>query len=118
MDATRELAKVHGFDLEIEDHGWLVLSGHFEYEGGGVQGIGYFADASFIMRLLAAIGVHQLSKCKGKSCWVTHTHDAIQRIEPLHKEDGTPFIIKDWEEWREKTGPWPSAYEMQTGKKP
>lgn len=112
----RELARWKGGDLEVEDHGCLTLTGCFEYESGG-QGLGYFVDASFLMRFMAALGVTQLSGCDGKSCWVTHSNSEVVKIEPLHKDDGQPFDIREWREWI-KGWPRPSAYEMRTGRKP
>lgn len=84
----RELAKWEGSDLEIEDHGWLVLTGHFKYENGTCQG------------------------------WVTHDGGNIELVEPLHKDCGTPFNISEWRQWMERRGPKISAYEYRTGEKP
>jgi hypothetical protein len=119
VSEERTLARWRGKDLEIEDHGWLVLSGHFEYgENGGLcQGFGYFCDASFLMRFMGALGVTRFSEMDGKSCWVTRTRERILKVEPLHKKDGRPFDIEEWQEWM-KTHVWPSPYEMRTGEKP
>lgn len=95
----RELATAKFTDLEIEDHGWLVLRGGFEYESGSFQGFGYFAHSSFLMRLMNAVGVSEFRKLNGTSCWVTHTFNDIIKVEPLHKKGGTPFVIAEWQEW-------------------
>jgi len=115
--SERELAKWLGCDLAIEDHGWLVLDGHFEYEGGSCQGLGYFATPAFLMRFMGALGVTLLSDMDGVSCWVTHSHTGIEKIEPLHKKGGVPFVIAEWQDWEDKH-PSASPYEMRTGKKP
>ena len=115
----RTLAKCVKFDFCIEDHGLPFMTGHFDYEDGGSQGFGYMVDAAFLMRLVEAVGVDSLRALDGKSCWVTHTHDSIVSVEPLHKKQGTPFVIADWVKWnKERTSPHASAYEMRTGKKP
>jgi hypothetical protein len=101
MKPERNLAKCDGFDFIIEDHGMPFLSGSFTYEepGWGTQGFGYVVDTAFMYRLLNAVGVHSLKDLKGKSCWVTHTHDNISKVEPLHKKDGETFDIEKWKEW-------------------
>lgn len=100
----RELAKCEGFDLSIEERGVPVLSGHFAYEGGGCQGFGYVVDAAFLVRLMEAVGATSLTDIRGKSCWVTHTHSNISKIEPLHKKDGTAFDIAAWSAWHRING--------------
>ncbi len=96
--AERHLARAVGFDLAINDHGRLVLSGHFEYgENGGLgQGLGYGVDAEFLKRFMAAMGVSELRKANGRACWVTSTHGSVEKIEPLFKKDGVAFDIKAW----------------------
>jgi hypothetical protein len=94
----RHLARIVGFDLWF-DRGWQLplMSGHFEYEGGGHQGIGYIVDTEFVGKLCEAVGVDTLKALSGKSCWVTHTRDRILKVEPLHAKDGTPFNVDtDW----------------------
>jgi len=117
-EKERELARVTNVDIIIEDHGIPALSAGFEYEGCSAQGLGlYTLDGTFVFRFMLALGVTSLKSAVGKSCWITHDHSNIYAIEPLHKKDGTPFIIADWQEWV-KTKPGISAYEMRTGKKP
>ena len=98
----RFLAKCKEFDVGIEDHGLLVLMGHFEYEEGGVQGLGYAIDGPFIHAFLGALGVDQLKKVENKSCWVTVIDGTIKIIEPLHKKDGKKFDIREWVEAHKK----------------
>lgn len=113
----RDLAICRGFDLEIEDHGILVLTGHFEYEGGSSQGLGYAVNAAFLYRFLAVFGNCALRKVEGKSCWVTHDHSSISKIEPLHKKGGDAFDIPTWQAWVQANEHF-SPYELRTGKKP
>ncbi len=116
MSQERELAKVRSADIIIEDHGIPVLDVTFDYDGGSTQGLGgYTLDAAFVMRFMCAIGSDSLSGCVGKSCWVTHDHCSISKVEPLHKKDGTPFVIKDWQEWFKRRMTGVSASEMRTG---
>jgi hypothetical protein len=95
-EPTRYLARCHGFDLGVEDHGFLVLFGHFQYEDGPAQGLGYQVDRDFLKRFLAALGVERLQEVNGRSCWVTATHSAVLLIEPLHKDQGRAFDIAAW----------------------
>lgn len=113
----RSLAKCRGFDFVIEDHGCPFLAGTFEYDDGGCQGLGYVINVAFLMRLLDAVGAESLRELEGRSCWVTHDHSHISKIEPLHKKDGKPFVIAEWQEWTKKNEPF-SPYELRTGKKP
>lgn len=101
MNKEKSLARCKGFDFSIHDRGY-GLSGHFEYEDGGCQGFGYITDEGFLLAFLQSVGVESLRKLEGKSCWVTHDHSNIYRIEPLHKKDGKPFIIEKWRKWIEK----------------
>jgi len=117
MTDERSLARCVGFDVAIEDHGILVLLGHFEYEDGGCQGLGYSIDASFLYRFLAVFGDCPLRKVEGRSCWVSHDDSRITRIEPLHKKDGAVFDLDTWKGFVKQLG-LPSPYEMRTGKKP
>lgn len=96
----RELARCRGFDFSIED-GRPHLCGVFEYgeDAGGGQGFGYFVDEAFLAQFLRAVGAERLRDVEGRSCWVTHTHNAIQRVEPLFRKDGTPFDVERWSRW-------------------
>lgn len=112
----RELAMVKRADIIIEDHGIPVLDVTFDYEGGSCQGLGgYTLDAAFVFRFMLAIGVDSLSAAVGKSCFVTHDRMSISKIEPLHKKNGTPFIIKEWADWARRRLTTVSASEMRTG---
>lgn len=115
----RELAKVQDADIIVEDHGIPVLAVTFDYDGGSRQGLGgYTLDAAFVFRLMLAVGKHSLRDCIGQSVWVTHDHSSVTKVEPLHKKDGTPFVIEDWRKWAEKRLQPISAYEMRTGINP
>ena len=114
---TRSLAKCEGFDIVVEDHGCPFLSGSFKYEDGGGQGFGYIVDIPFIMRFIRALGVYGLKGTKGRSCWVTHTHNNILKIEPLHKEDGVTFNIEKWTEWHKENPTTPCPYWEEDQKK-
>lgn len=99
----RRLAKIkRGSDVVIEDHGLLILDVTFEYDGGGaVQGLPIIVQGKsggqFIKQLLEAVGVESVRVLDGKSCWVTATMNGITKIEPLHKKDGIPLDIKNFQ---------------------
>lgn len=92
----RELAKTASHDIGIEDHGFMVMYGIFEYEDGGAQGWGVQIDLDFVRGILGVFGVDKLRQVNGKSCWVTHCASRIHRVEPLHKKDGVPFDVDAW----------------------
>lgn len=102
----RELAKVTSADICEMYNGMLGLSVGFKYESGFSQNLsGYVLDAAMVIRVMAAIGVLSLSEAVGKSCWVTHTHSSVIKIEPLHKDDGKPFVLAEWQKFVEKKMP-------------
>lgn len=47
-----------------------------------------------------------------------HTNSGIQAIEPLHKDEGRPFVISDWQEWVKRRRPAMSWHELETGERP
>lgn len=100
MRFLTEAAVAEAFDIEIEDHGFLVLSGTFRYtspEGGGChQGLGYSVDAAFLKRFLRAFGVYRLRQVSGKPCWVTHDGSKIVKITPFTSDSGETFDISLW----------------------
>ena len=96
MTLTRSLAKAVDIDIVDNDHGWLHLGGHFDYEDGGCQGIGRGLDMEFIRLFMDVFGVEKLRQVNGRSCWVTHSYDNITLIEPLHAKDGQAFDIDRW----------------------
>ena len=120
IEADREVAKISYVDFEIEDHG--IPTWHVTFEGDGWgQGLGtYCAEISFMCRLMGAVGVYAMKDLKGKSVWITHTHDSILKVEPLYKKDGKPFVIEDWKKWvNERVAPMKiSPHEYVTGKRP
>lgn len=105
----RELARCVDFDFGLRRGVFPSLSGHFEYEKCGFQGMGYSIDTAFLVRFMNVFGVDELRDVNGKSCWVTHTHDSITMIEPLHKKDGKPFDIEAWQKWSSNNMPSHSA---------
>jgi hypothetical protein len=118
-DPERELARIAYADIGEVYNGMLGLRVGFEYEGGCSQGLGgYMLDAGMVIRVLNAIGVSSLSAAKGRSCWVTHTHDKVLKIEPLHAKDGTPFVIAEWQEWVRRVMPRLSYSDLKKGGTP
>jgi len=102
----RSLARVTSADIGEVYNGMLGLRVCFEYEGGMHQCLsGYMLEAAMVVRVMRALGVMELGKAVGVSCWVTHTHDGIKAIEPLHAKDGIPFILADWQAWVRATLP-------------
>lgn len=95
-EKQRHLARARNFDLMIEDHGLLVLAGHFDYEGWGSQGLGYQVDANFLKRFMEVFRVERLQQVNGRPCWVTQSSDRIHMIEPLFAGEGTVFDIDAW----------------------
>lgn len=117
-EPKRELARISHADIGEVYNGILGLVVTFEYEGCGVQGLGgYMLEAAMIARFMRAVNVTRLSNAVGKSCWVTHTHDSITKIEPLHAKDGTPFDIPEWQAWVKATLP-PLSWSKLLGDNP
>lgn len=97
-ETERWLARFRNPDIWVEDHGCLMVAGHFEGER-GAQGLGYALNegaAEFLKRLLAVFRVEKLSQCANKPCWVTGSNSRIDRLEPLLPEEGVPFDIQVW----------------------
>lgn len=90
---------ITGFNV-ITRGNFLLIDGHFSYESCGEQGIGWIIDQEFIMSFLSAFGVSSFKETKGKLVYVTHSYDTISRIDPIFKEDGTPFDIMAWRDKR------------------
>lgn len=115
----RELARVEECEIGIEDHGILTLFISWEYDGSSChQGLGCYAiDAAFLYRIFDCFGVSRLGQIKGKSCWVTHDWGHVSKIEPLHKKDGKPFVIQEWQDWiNAHPEMQKSPHELRTGK--
>ena len=99
-EPIRELARIESVDIGDVYNGMLGLCIAFAYEDGGGQSLGgYMLDAAMVVRVMRAIGVGSLASAKGRSVWVTHAHDSILKIEPLHKKDGQPFVLEEWKTW-------------------
>jgi hypothetical protein len=91
----RQVARYERADLEIDDHGILMLSGGFRGDGWG-QGFGYQVDESFIRSLLAVFKVYKLQDINNKPCYITSCSTRIHRIDPLFSTEGTTFDIDVW----------------------
>ena len=119
----RKLARVKKLDLEIEDHGILVVRGGFEVESVGYYGMpDYCINTAFLYRLLDVFNYRKLRDLDGQPCWLTARFELgrffeVERIEPLFEKDGTAFVIADWQAWT-KANDLHSPYELRTGKKP
>lgn len=115
----RSLARVISADIADIYNDMLGLSVTFEYDDGTCQGLGgYMLDAAFVVRFMAALDVDRLSKAVGTSCWVTHSHSKVYKVEPLHKKDGRPFDIEEWGAWVKERGPKDMCWsELLTGKR-
>ena len=84
-------------DVGIEDHGFFIMHGHFDYDEGASQGLGYGIDTEFIRRFIRAFGVYDLSACSGKILWVEHSHAKIYKLIPFtFDEDAEEFDIEAW----------------------
>ncbi len=99
------LARIKNPDIEIEDHGFLVLTASIETEKGSFGGFGYQLDMVFLRGFMGAVGVRSLKQLHGKSFWLVYSGEpsvvitmGLVAIEPLHKSDGVVFSIKDWVE--------------------
>ena len=100
VKAERELARVKSAYIGEVHEGIIGLVAHFEYESGVCQCLGgYQLEPAFVYRFLGALGIRDLRKAEGKSCWVTYRPAKILKIEPLHKKDGEPFDIEAWSKW-------------------
>ena len=113
----RRLARIVRADIADVYNGMLGLVVEFAYDKSSRQGLGgYMLDAAFVIRFMGAIGVDRLSAAVGKSCWVTATHDKVLSVEPLHEEDGRPFVISEWQEWAKRRLPPMCWDELATGR--
>lgn len=118
--SERKLARIVSADIEDVYNGMLGLCVHFEYEDGMHQNLsGYVIEAAFVVRFMVAVGVSRLRDAAGRSCWVTCTHSSIEAIEPLHKKDGRPFVIAEWQAWLKERFPEGISWrELETGERP
>lgn len=115
-EQERSLAKVLDARIGEVYNGMPGLCVTFKYDDGFHQGIGgYLLDASFVIRFLSVFGTPELNQIKGRSCWITHTWNSITKIEPLHKDEGKPFVIAEWKEWVERRMPRLCYSELETG---
>jgi hypothetical protein len=96
----REIATITDSDVLLDDHGFVMWNGRFEYNSGS-QGTGLILNecfGSFIENLFKVWGngIELLSEINGLQCWVTHDNGEIFKIEPLRPKDGEVFDIKKW----------------------
>ncbi len=91
----REVAVWKDGDVEVEDHGCLMLSGYFDF-GGVSQGFGYVIDDTFLKNFIGVFNGGRLRNCNNKTVWVTHCWDRIHKVEPILKEDGKAFDVDKW----------------------
>lgn len=118
-EPERKLAKIDSADIGEVYNGILGLVVTFRYGRSLCQGFGsYMLEAGLIARFMGAVGVTRLSDAAGKSCWVTCTNNSIIAIEPLHEDEGRPFVVADWQEWVKRRLPELSWHELSTGEKP
>ena len=92
----RDLAKLKGFDIQIEDHGLMMMAGTFYFDSSSCQGFGYCINIEFVRGLMEVFNANKLQDVNGKSCWVTHDRSKIYKLEPLHKDEGKVFEINAW----------------------
>lgn len=97
------MVKCKGFDVGYEDHGCMVMLGCFvDDEGYEYHGLSqYVINIDYIKRILDAIGVSRVTGINRKSCWIDGNFPVagiikIEVVRPLHKKEGTPFVIADW----------------------
>lgn len=92
-----DLAKYINPGIYINDHGFLMLNGHFKYEDGTSQGLGFLIDKEFIKRFIRAFGVRSLDDVRNNVVRVYHTRKGIKKIEALDNiSNGKTFDIEDW----------------------
>ena len=90
-----DLAKLIDFDIWLEDHGSIMFSGHFDYDG-TCQGLANILTIDFIRKFMEVFNVECLREVNGKKCFVEHTHSKIYRLIPLRKDEGTEFDIAEY----------------------
>lgn len=115
-DPERKLARIMRADIGDVYNGMLGLVVEFAYDKATRQCLsGYMLDAAFVIRFMRAVGVDRLSEAEGKSCWVTATRNEILSVEPLHAEDGRPFVISEWQDWVKRRMTPVCWNELETG---
>jgi hypothetical protein len=115
MRKARELGKIDGARIFIEDHGIMTFYLFFDF-GGTVQGFGGFclcewsekdnrrigtaAGMDLMMQLMDFFEVDQFEKIKGKIAYVIreshHFGAKIIGLERPKFEGGKKFMIEDW----------------------
>ena len=98
---TRELARWRDPDIWLEDHGWTMMRGHFDF-GGSSQGFGVCIDMEFVKRFMQVFNVEFLKQTNGQPCYVTHDYGKIYKVEPLFENEGKVFDVEEWANSRKK----------------
>lgn len=111
MNEERELAKITSADFVLSREFIPDVSIHFKYEGGGQGLTGWFVDIVFLVKLLQVFGAESMDELVGKHAWVTHTRNGIRKLEPAFGNEGKPFDIEKWSEWK-KAQPSMSGSDM------
>lgn len=108
FEGGRHLARISSADIADVYNGMLGLCVQFEFDDCCVQSFsGYLLDAAQVVRFMNALGISRLSAAKGMSCWIVREpglNGKIIEIHPLHKGDGKPFILSEWQEWHKEHG--------------
>lgn len=116
-EGQRQLGRVTGAELFIEDHGILTVYVTLEF-GGSVQGFGGYcldgydaakkrrvgtaAGCDYLLRLLVLFGVDRLEKTVGKSVYALRDGRSgpILGLQMPEFDGGKKFLISDWRaEW-------------------
>ena len=106
------IGKITSAKLTLSGDSPLTLAFYIEFEK---EDKGYIPDINikgintdFLAEIIAAVGVKDFSKLKGRHCKLTKSDDSsrISMIEPLYVEEGLPFNVEEWHEEfkRKKSG--------------
>jgi hypothetical protein len=114
---NRELGRVEGVQLVVEDHGCLTVYLHLNFGGTG-QGFGGYAldewsnekdrrvgtaaGLDFILRLLNLFKVTGLDRIKGRTVYALRSKHLgqIEGLEMPAFDGGAKFVVEDWRrEW-------------------
>ena len=118
----KQLGKVSGVRLGMEDHGIFTCDITIDFGGTG-QGFGGYrldtynkvtkkcegsaAGLDWIMRLMACFGVSNFDHIEGRTVYAIRKEEYgnIVGLETPSFDPGTPFLIADWQErWNIKEG--------------
>lgn len=125
MSIEKQIAKVSGTFLGVEDHGIMTAIIYLDYGGAG-QGAGMYSfDAynkpregkpyapmydsdrvgtaygtEWIRRILKAFGVDQWEKLVGRTIYAYADHGKVYGFEPLPTERGKKFMFDELDVFR------------------